>query len=94
MRGLPVSGATNVPHATIWVPCSPPNLAARSHGAVPWGRPAAATVGGAAGVAEGLWAAASITGVVIVTQGVAGPPGPSGPTVMLSREQLRVSAVR
>lgn len=37
-------------------------------------------------------AVASVTSIVIVTQGLVGPPGPSGPTLMLSREELRVSA--
>lgn len=34
MPGLPVSGAADVPHAKIWVPCSP-NPSVRSHHTVP-----------------------------------------------------------
>lgn len=32
----------------------------------------------------------SVTAVVTVTQGLAGPPGPSGPVLMLSKEELWV----
>lgn len=39
----------------------------------------------------GPWAAASATSTVIVPQGLAGPPGPSGPALVLSQEELRVS---
>lgn len=40
---------------------------------------------------RGSWAAASATSTVIVPQGLAGPPGPRGPPLMLSQEELQVS---
>lgn len=40
---------------------------------------------------RGLWAAASASSTVIVPQGLAGPPGPSGPALVLSQEELQVS---
>lgn len=44
-------------------------------------------------VAGVSWAATGATSIVIVTQGLAGPPGPRGAPLMLSREELRVSAL-